>query len=73
MKRPHLEYCTWEHGPQYKRDKGMLGRIQRGATKIFEEVGPLSCEETLRAGTAQPREKKWGNFINIYLIREGRV
>lgn len=72
MRRPHVEYCTWEHGHGYRRDKGVLGRIQKGATKIFEEVELLSCEETLRAGTAEPREKKsGGNFVNVYWYVEG--
>lgn len=45
LMRPHLEYCIYHWGPQYKKD---LEEIQRKAMKMIRELKHLSHEEKQR-------------------------
>ncbi|XP_021239432.1 mitochondrial import inner membrane translocase subunit Tim10 B isoform X2 [Numida meleagris] len=48
--RPHLEHCAQVWSPQYRRDRELLGSVQRRATKMIPGMEQLSYEDRLRAG-----------------------
>lgn len=46
--RPHLQYHIQVWGPQYKKDRELLERVQRRATKIIRGLQHLPYKDRLR-------------------------
>ena len=46
--RLHLEYCVQVWGPQYKKDRELLERVQGRATKMIKGLAHLPYKDRLR-------------------------
>jgi len=46
--RHHLESCIHLWTPQHRKDMELLEQVERRATKIFEGLEHLSCEDRLK-------------------------
>ena len=45
---PYLQYCVQVWGPQYKKDRELLERVQRRATEMIRGLQHLPYKDRLR-------------------------
>src|SRR6218665_3714774 len=68
--RPHLEYCVQMWNPYMQKDKDMLEKVQRRATRMIRGYRTLTYEERLeRCGlTTLDKRRSRGDLIETYKL-----
>jgi ribonuclease P/MRP protein subunit RPP40 len=71
--RPKIEYCVQAWSPNLEKDKLLLEKVQRRATKMIEGFGRLSYDERLRrTGLTTLEERRIrGDLIETFKMVKG--
>ena len=71
--RPRIEYCVQAWNPNLEKNKTLLERVKRRATRMIKEFGNLSYEERLRRTelTSLKERRTRGDLTETFKIVKG--